>query len=154
MEEKNGFALVVGVLCYRHGNIIRRDSLASEFRCHLEKSLISRVSACLLGSELLRFGYGRAVVHKASTAEPSAPAKLLYISLVLFGGSRSELVIDVNRVECQLQFFFKPAKHVKKAHRIGTSGKAQYDVHSFCNEIVFCDGFQNFVLQIVLNLVL
>ena len=122
--EKYGFALVIGVLCHGHRYFFCRHSLASYFLGHLEKCLISGISSCFFGSKLLLLCNGRAIVNKASAAESLASAQLFHICLVLFGCSRSELVVDVNRVYCQVHILCQLAKHAKKAHRIRASGES------------------------------
>ena len=97
------------------------DSLR-EFLCdslrRLEKCIVSRLPAGLLGGQSF-LACQRIAVHRKNPArKPPLPTKLLHIFLVAFSVSGSEFMVYMHRVNPEVFHRRKFQKHIKKAHRI------------------------------------
>ena len=161
--EKYCLALVVGIMRKGDDDFFFRNRLWAGLTvtCRLaaplylqrflRKSVISGFAACFLRSHS-KFRRQRLAVSDCYSARNfTRRAKFLHISLVFFGRALPQLVIDMHGVKLPVElwiFFRYPEKHIKKAHRIRTSGETDYDVRITFYESVFFNDLQRFVFHV------
>ena len=97
----------------------------------------------------MRFSRQRiAVDGEHPRRESRVRTQVLNIFLIRFRSARPEPVVNVNRMDGQIHLLRHAAQHVKQAHRIRASRKAQDNVITLLYEIVFANRFADPLLCI------